>query len=339
MRFILNLSTLQTPTFQPAAALRSTILLGILLALTASLAWGQTGFEDSEGKSSIVILEGGTGKINVTDKSIKIGYLYRQSPGVLRFGAEVFGKASEGRGVVFSSGTFQPEAGFNLSLGFDLNDIDLRDVPRLDSTNVEDFKKKLEKQLAKRKIYNWITFRVGYKRAQYDLFRPGSKAPDQIEKQAFNGYSGAVHYNAMICQGDCLFGLSFGVDGKNNISTFKDVEVFEEVDFSTNADTTRLVRRTKKAKRQDKEAYKETAAFLINMDLAYIPSKLGNRIGFNFFARFDTGKEDAELLRPGLGIFITEDKAPSRIIGGASLEFGSFRFDKPRVGLVAGFKF
>ena len=210
-----------------------------------------------------------------------------------------------------------------LSIGWDVFDLDLNKLDSKPRTEIES-------------RYSWLTMSVGYKRARFNLFRENEVLSNQFIEEGFDGWSGMIYYNHMPSNGNALFGLSAGVERQNNILSLAEVEVIDRITVFSNEDTTRISERVTAARQGE---YAENWAFITNLDLVWIPSELGNRIGFDLFGRLDTGKEGSEVLTPGIGVFITEAETPTRVVGGMSFEFESFDPGKLRVGLIVGFKF
>lgn len=292
------------------------------------ICYGQTAFEDSESKSSLILFQGGAGKINFSETSFSLNYIYRNSQNKLRFGAEISGKLTEGMGTLFDDGSFQPGAGLKASIGWELNTV----APQDSSNDLADTKGEDNITLPK-----WLTVVAGYSRTQFDLFKADESAADQIAKEPFDGLFLAVHYNALVCDGECLFGLSLGVERQNNFQSLPVIVVVDRKNVYTEPDSTRTIEKTMNVRSFDD--FKTNGALIINGDFVWVPRFLGHRIGIDFFGRIDTGKKGSKAIKPGIGFFMAEENAPTRVVGGISFEFEGFKLDGLRVGLVTGFKF
>lgn len=179
--------------------------------------------------------------------------------------------------------------------------------------------------------FSRILFQGGYSFKQYNLYSPTATFDNQIHKKNFHSPSAQLIYFRQLT-GRKLLGASVGVQRSNNIGDFTEVEV-RDFTSAVSGSTTREVSRIRKALRGD---YKESTKAFINTDFAWFPAALESRIGVNFFTRSGlTGNEKG--FRPGIGLFLSEKGAPTRVVGGVSVSLDNNR--KANVALTAGFNF
>jgi hypothetical protein len=279
----------------------------------------QTAFEDAKGDGSIVLKDqGGFARINVGDTSAKIAYLFDMSNQKVYYGFEVSGKLSGDFASLFGSGKPSPEAKFSALVGRRFL-----------------FSKKPMGAPTKGPLTDdWLTFRVGYRRARYKILSEDNSFDEQVRKQNFDGFSAIVAYNALFkwSKGPLLLGVASGAERRNNIDDLDEVEVNDEVFTSSSGSTQRSVVARDKA---FSGVYKESTAVPIYTDLVWFPKQFESRIGLNFFTRSNVGQGDRNF-EPGIGLFFTKAGSPTRVLGGISV---SARDGKGRVGLIAGFNF
>lgn len=295
------------------------LAMSLLLLLFPVMAFAQTAFEDAGGNSSILIKDtGGFAKVNVSDASVRVGYLFDLSNRSTYYGFEVSGKLAGDFASIFHSNQPAPGARFRASIG---RRWIFSEKPSGDPTKG-------------RLTDDWLTFQVGYARSRFKVLSEDSNFANQIRTQNFDGYSMTVAYNALFknTRGPLLFGTSLGVERKSNIDDLDEVEVVDEV-FADSSGTTR--RSVVSRQQAFRGTYKETTAIPVYTDLVWFPRQFESRIGINFFTRSNIGQV-TKRFEPGVGLFFTLPGAPTRVIGGISV---SVRDGKAAVGLVAGFNF
>ncbi len=283
-------------------------LLFILFLLPCMLI-GQSTFQDSEGKSSIVINQGGIGQINITDATIKIGYLYYDTKYPFRFGIEVSGKATNGFATLFKKEEVVPEAKMKISFGY-------HELLKKKSGVISD---------------DWLTFQVGYQRGNYKLFDPAMDYEHQIRKEKFDGFSAMIYYN-MILKGSVLIGISLGIERQNNYQYLEKVEINDITTVSENDKTIRRISSTQELRQGE---YKKNDHFLANFDILWEPDFFSGRLGIDLFGRYDSTKNQ-KAFKPGVGIFILKKEAPTKVIGGITFEMVEKQL---QIGLTAGIDF
>ncbi len=294
------------------------VMLMTLFFFFSPLLKAQSGFEDSEGKSSIIYLEsGGIGKINITDANIKLCYLHHVSDEYFRYGGEVMGKASNGISTLFEKKDIAPEAKIRASLGYQwiLSAKPSGEVEE-DNTMIVD---------------DWTTIQVGYSHGQYRIVNPRNSFDHQIEKQKFDGFSIVGYYN-LLFKHNFFLGVSIGLDRQNNYGSLEEVEVtdrtvtFDTSGFSRSIVTTESLRRGE---------FIVNNHFLANYDIMWIPGFLNYRMGIDLFGRYDRGGGNSNF-KPGIGLFITEKGAPTKVVGGITFESVDHVL---RIGLMTGINF
>jgi hypothetical protein len=120
---------------------------------------------------------------------------------------------------------------------------------------------------------------------------------------------------------------------KNNLALFALLVVRDLTTAVSDSGTTREATRIRKALRGD---FKESTRTFINTDFVWFPASLDSRIRVNFFTRSGmTGNEKG--FRPGIGLFISEKNAPTRVVGGVSFSFDEK--GKANLSLTAGYNF
>lgn len=179
--------------------------------------------------------------------------------------------------------------------------------------------------------FSRILFQGGYSFKQYNLYSPTAAFNDQIYKKNFHSPSAQLIYFKQLT-GRKLLGAAIGVQRSNNSGDLTEVEV-RDFTSAVSGSTTREVSRVRKALRGD---YKESTRAFINADFAWFPAALESRIGVNFFTRSGLiGNEKG--FRPGIGLFLSEKGAPTRVVGGVSVSLDNNR--KANIALTAGFNF
>ena len=289
-----------------------------LFIACCSSAFCQSAFDDASGESSIYINDGGFARVNVSDTSVKTGFVFDMTNKPYFFGVELSGKLSGSFASLFEAGKPSPEARIRLSFG---KRFLFSDEPQGEPTpgHLTD---------------DWITLHLGYRRANYKLVAEGETFANQVRKQPFDGFSAILAYNALFKSkhGPILFGISGGAEHRNNIDELDEVEVNDQVFTSADGTTQRSIVAKQKAFRG---AYERVMAAPINTDLVFFPRKFESRIGFNFFTRSNVGQGEKRI-EPGIGVFFTKPGEPTKVIGGLSV---SLRDGKGRFGLIAGFNF
>ena len=197
------------------------------------------------------------------------------------------------------------------------------------------------------KAFDWISVRVAYKRARYKLLNEAGAFADQVRKQNFDGYSATFAYNRVITlddlsktglenakgsKGSIIIGASIGVERRNNTDDLDSVDI-EDQSFTSSSGTTQ--RRAVSKQTVLSGAYNEYIAVPLNTDVVWFPGALNSRVAVDFFTRSDLGTTGRKFT-PGVGLFLTKEKSPTKVVGGISFSFDQ---GKPKIGLVGGFHF
>ncbi|HEX8119578.1 MAG TPA: hypothetical protein VF521_20050 [Pyrinomonadaceae bacterium] len=192
---------------------------------------------------------------------------------------------------------------------------------------------------------DWLNFRVAYKRARYKLLNTAGAFADQVRKQNFDGYSATLAYNRLMSldnlearerpdgtKGFFIVGVSIGVARRNNADDLDSVEL-EDESFTSASGTTQ--RRAVSKQTVLSGEYKQFTAVPLNTDVVWYPGALNSRFAVDFFTRSTLGSTDRKFV-PGVGLFLTQEKSPTKVVGGISFSVDD---GKGKVGLVGGFHF
>jgi hypothetical protein len=200
---------------------------------------------------------------------------------------------------------------------------------------------------------DWLNFRVAYKRARYKLLNTSGAFADQVRKENFDGYSATLAYNRLMSldnlakrenpddtsadkpvgsKGFIIVGVSVGVARRNNSGDLNSVEV-EDESFTSSSGTTQ--RRAVSKQTVLSGTYKEFTAVPLNTDVVWYPGALKSRFAIDFFTRSNLSGTERKFV-PGVGLFLTQEKSPTKVVGGISFSFDD---GKGKVGLVGGFHF
>lgn len=217
-----------------------------------------------------------------------------------------------------------------------------------------------------REAYDWLSFRASYKRASYKLLNESAAFADQVRKQSFDGFSAKFAYNRMITlddlsgersrriarraarrenrpeleretekvrsRGAVILGASLGVERRNNSDDLKSVDL-EDQPFTSSSGTTQ--RRAISKQTVFRGEYKEFIAVPLNTDIVWFPGRFSSRIAVDIFTRSNLGETNRKFV-PGVGLFLTKEKSPTKVVGGLSFSVDD---GKGKVGLVGGFHF
>jgi hypothetical protein len=183
-----------------------------------------------------------------------------------------------------------------------------------------------------RMTFDWLTLRMSYERSQHSLVDASAAFVDQISTQDFNGWGALLSYNLEF-EGPSVLGLSFGVEKRNNVGALRSVDIRDLMSTSTDGSSVRTIEVMRKALSGE---YKESVETTLSTDYIVLPRFLDSRIAVDLFTRTNFS-ETSNDFRPGIGIFLTQDRAPTRVIGGIS--FYEDREENLAVDLVLGFNF
>lgn len=205
----------------------------------------------------------------------------------------------------------------------------------------------LDPEVLDARAFDWISLRVSYKRASYKVLNPSAAFADQVRRQNFDGFTTTLAYNRVITldklskealettkgsKGSVIIGASIGVARRNNADNLRSVEL-EDQGFTSSSGTTQ--RRAVSKQTVLSGGYDEYLAVPINTDVVWYPGALNHRVAFDFFTRSDLGSTGRNFV-PGVGLFLTQQKSPTKVVGGISFSYDD---GKGKVGLVGGFHF
>lgn len=186
-------------------------------------------------------------------------------------------------------------------------------------------------ELKKYGNFDRLVFQGGYIFRQYNLFNPSATFAEQLNKKDFHSPSAQLIYTYQL-GGNKLIGASIGMEKSNNSSELTEIDIRDYM-TATSGTTTREFGRSRKALLGDFRQYTRT---FVNTDLAWFPGSLKSRVGINFFTRsVITGNNKG--FRPGIGVFLSEKGAPTRVVGGVT----AFMDEKGKanISLTAGYNF
>jgi hypothetical protein len=267
----------------------------VLLCALPDVVSAQTAFEASDGTSSITLQDGGIALVNFSDKSVKLGYSHIVSTSPWRFGGEIKLGAEEGTTVLRSEGGFaSPE------------------------TRASGFLTYLLEPEQGRFSAVWPSVQLSFDQATYTLAESGAAQTISTQDRRFRGVGATVRLDLLgeniVLPGDMLAGAFVGYGNRNNSESLDEVEVCET--RATDPASQQVIRSCTDAR---SGTYQTGAKVQAGADVAWFLRPLRNRIGLNFYGRYDDNRDESKLY-PGIGIFVTEAGSPLRLLGGASAE-------------------
>jgi hypothetical protein len=187
---------------------------------------------------------------------------------------------------------------------------------------------------------DWLVLDFGYQRAQ--LYNISSLTPPVPSPQQhnFDGYTGTLAYNQLRkkksgpMSGDYLLGLSAGISRANDTSSLTTTVQFGSQQPLASASGPPLVV-SGTTKSAYVGAYEKYIGVPVNADAIWYPDALKGRFGLDLFERSNAGQA-YRFISPGFGLFIAQDKNPSRPIGGITI---SYKDHRGQLTLVTGWTF
>jgi hypothetical protein len=260
---------------------------------------GQVIFESSSGSSSIVLNNVGAAGINFGDKSVKLGYLRQVSGAPLEnwlFGFNLEAKAVNGFAELFEDSRLSAKEGSgSLLAGYSWESED----PRI--------------------IYSLLAGQLRYTRSDLPLAGKSDAGVTVVENEVFSGLVAGLYYNTYLASlpvpGEFLVGIGARYGDRNNFESLKKGEVCEEIPSPVDQEANVRAQSCKDARFGD---YKEASEVSADLDVLWYQTWAKNRIAFGFLGRYDGAKEDRFV--PGVGVFLTKEKAPLKVLGGLTLE-------------------
>lgn len=317
------------------------ILPAVVLTLTCKATHAQMPFQDGANSGSVLLSDGGFVQINIADPSIRIGYLRDVSSQRWSWGFDASGKLTGTKAALLNNNRVAPDMKVGFTFGrkyvfakrLDLNNP--TDQQRLQDAQAEAVRNGLAPnsdlgEYWRSMPYDRLVLQLGYGYKQYKLFDESAVFDKQIVKKGFHNPSIALTYSALL-NGSTLLGASFGVGRSNNSSDLTEVDV-RDINSATFNNTVREVVESDQVLRGD---FKQSTSAFLNTDYIIYPQKAFSRIGIDFYSRSVlTGIDKG--VSPGIGLFLSEKGAPTKVLGGVSV---SYKDGKASVALVAGFSF
>lgn len=297
----------------------SLVLVSLLFPIHQSDA--QTALGDADGKTSLVLMNGGAVSVNFTDSSAKGGYLYWKTSKPFRFGVEFSGKAANGYSSLFDGEDISPEASAKLSVGYQPVKHRTAEGVASDTSNglVRDY---------------WLTLEAGYRRGEYTMINEEAKFGSETSQEEQDSPSVTFYANALVA-GNILGGLSVGYARENNYEDLSKVEAIDTTIVATSGSTTRTTAHKVTGRSGD---YQEFDEFTVNADFMWIPPIFAKRLGIDLFVRYSSPQGEKDTFEPGVGFFIVEKDSPSRIVAGITVKRDDIN-DAVKLGFVAGYSF
>jgi len=298
----------------------SLILLLGFFVLARPLA-GQSPLGDADDKTSLVQYDSGSLSVNFADKSTKISHVFRKSGEELRWGFELAAKATDGVSTLFDGDRVSPDTHAAISIGWQ---------PINGKTEAEVQQGPPADRLIR---LFWTTLQVGYTRSNYSLY----DANKTVGNRAFEGSKDlpatTLYYNALL-RGNFLLGASAGWSRVTNYGDLTKVKVTETTVIDTNGSTTTTSAKTIEAR---SGALTVAGQWALNTDLLWVPDATKSRIGLDLLTRTTVNGGDTRI-SPGIGVFVLKDGAPTKIIGGLTIQYDPDDH-KTKVGLAVGYPF
>lgn len=322
---------------------KTTSLIAVMVFVV--FVWSETRaqmpFQDAKGNGSLLLSDGGFVQINIADPSIRIGYLRDISNQRWSIGFDASGKLTGTRAPLLNKNQAAPDVKVGLSFGrkyliakpLDLNNP--ADQQKLKNVQTEAVKHGLKPnddlgEYWRSVPYDRLTLQLSYAYKQYSLFNPTATFEKQIFKKNFHNPSAALNYSILL-NGSNLLGASVGIGRTNNSNDLTGVDV-RDINSATFSNTVREVVRTRQVLRGD---FKQSTSVFLNTDYVIYPRSTFSRVGLDFYTRsVFTGIDKG--FHPGIGVFLSEKGAPTRVLGGVTISYDE---GKATVALIAGFNF
>ncbi len=157
---------------------------------------------------------------------------------------------------------------------------------------------------------------------------------DQISYEKHDRPSVSLYYNALLGN-NILAGISLGYARENNYTDLPKVDAIDVTTPAVYDSTTRTTESKVSGRAGD---YKEFDVFQANADFLWVPPFFARRLGLDLFIRYTNPGEGDDAFEPGIGFFVLQGGAPSRIIGGITAQRDA-EDDDVKLGFVAGYNF
>jgi hypothetical protein len=288
----------------------------LFFALLAIDCYGQSVLEDAQGKSGMYSLKGGGNvKLNFSDAAATLAYArpFANSDSGFRFGYSVTGKSNGGVASLVSKGEFVPTVSASMVVGY-RNWL----FEPLRSTDTAD------------KGEDGVFLEIAPSYSQFKTIDTSLAYDKQLKKDNFWGGMVALSYAARYH--NVLASGRVQAERKSNFDDLKSVQVADErIVYSSTTQKRSLV--TTNPYRLG--ALTDFVTYSARLDMVAIPDFFHNRIGLDFNLKMPALETDFTVV-PGMGILLTENGAPSKVVGGLSVAFPD---DKISLGLIAGYNF
>jgi hypothetical protein len=301
----------------------STQSFRILIAVTAvfltfpSLGSAQqSAFQTGNGQTSLYLQGATAATLNFGDSKASFGRYLRFSNRQLVLGYEVFAKASSGVTTLLSSKIKVPEGGGSFVIGWHQK-VDLNSPPPASGSTTD----------------QWALLDLGYSRSAFYVSNAAVNPEDA--KRYFNRFRFIGVYNRV--QGRFAFGLAMGAERRNNLDNLRQI-TFQTTLLPAPTDGSTSIVKTQSG---FLGIYDEYVAAPVYTDIVYLVPKLAapgfakTSIAIDGFTRSNIADTN-RFADGGLGIFITEKNAPTKVYGGIT---GSWNGGKAKVAVVASYVF
>jgi hypothetical protein len=337
----MNATSLIIRSAQRHSAWGGIAAITVLIIASAVLVQAQMPFQDAKGNGTVLLSDGGFVQLNIADPSVRVGYLKDLSSDRWSIGFDASGKLTGSRASLLNKNQIAPDVKVGFTFGrkylfahrLDLNDAS--DRKRLELAQVEAVRHGAKPgddfgEYWRALPYDRLSLQIGYAFKQFSLLDTNAPFDKQVFKKDFHNPSAALIYSAQL-SGSKLLGISVGVGRSNNGSALTEVDV-RDINSATSSDTIREVVRTRQVLWGD---FKQSTSVFVNSDYVWYPRSTFSRVGIDFYSRSVlTGIDKG--FHPGIGLFLSEKGAPTRVLGGVTVSYDQ---GKASVALVAGFSF
>lgn len=300
---------------------RISFAIALLSAAIASRVIAQSTIGDSENKTALVLgSSGGVLSVNFTDNSAKGGYAWRGSASPYWFGVEFSGKAANGYASLFDGSGISPEAGASVWAGYQPKHYKKNcDLSKAPTSWVRDW---------------WLGAKLSYTRGEYVLIDKTKPLDEQAGKKSLDAPELALFINALT-RGNILAGVQGGIRRTSNYGDLDEVDVIDRTAIGSAGTTERILEKKTSGRSGD---YRELMERFVNADLFWVPGCFNNRVGVDGFIRYTYPDQGTSSFEPGVGFFILEKGAPTKIIAGITVQRDATE-EKMKLGLSLGYNF
>jgi hypothetical protein len=287
----------------------------LMLGVMPMACLGQTSaYQSTDSNSSILLYKSAANVIfNVTDAKFTAGYLHSPAAEGMLYGVSLFGKPSTSVSNQIFNTTTQDSLGGAVSIG---RHVLFTKAPKSFLTD------------------DWWAFQFTYTRSATNIV---TDAMTQPQKRTFDGVKGILTYNGYktTTKGvTFLGGFSAGVSKNNNLADLTAVTI--NTTALQSADGVTPAFQAVKSDSGYMGMYRTYIGAPIYSDLALLPHpKPIEWLSLDLFTRSNAAHFD-RYVEGGVGLFIAEPGAPTKILGGITLAWNN---GVPTWGIVAGWAF